>query len=81
MDHIYPVPQELGIKISRHLKKDRYRSGFEHAMQGGQLSQIEYMRLSFREGFRAAKLYLRELRKKQGILDFPMQGKIRMRVA
>ena len=48
-------------------------------MQGGQLNRVEYLRLSFREGYRAGKLYLRDLRRAQGIVNFPLQGKMRFR--
>ncbi len=74
-----PEPQELGIRIPRTLIKDRFRSGFRHALQGGQLNRVEYLRLSFREGYRAGKLYLRDLRRAQGIVNFPLQGKMRFR--
>ena len=76
----YPEPQDLGIRIPRTLIKDRFRSGFQHALKGGQLNRVEYFRLSFREGFRAGKLYLRELRRAQGIVNFPLQGKMRFRL-
>ncbi len=75
----YPEPQEIGIPIPRTLIKERFRSGFRHALKGGQLNRVEYFRLSFREGFRAGKLYLRELRRSQGIVNFPLQGKMRFR--
>ena len=75
----YPEPQDIGIPIPRTLIKDRFRSGFRHALKGGQLNRVEYFRLSFREGFRAGKLYLRELRRSQGIVNFPLQGKMRFR--
>jgi hypothetical protein len=39
------------------------------------------MRLSFREGYRAAKLYLRALRRSRGILEFPARWRVRMKVA
>jgi hypothetical protein len=37
------------------------------------------MRLSFREGYRAAKMYLRELRRTRGILEFPARWRVRLR--
>ena len=54
-------------------------AGFEHALKGGHLTEAEYFRRSFRLGFRAAKLYLREVRRRRGILDFPMRARIRLR--
>ena len=76
---IYPKVEELGVLTGPILRRDRYRAGFEHGLGGGQLNKVEYFRLSFRMGFRAAKLYLRELRRRQGILSFPFQGRIRLR--
>ncbi len=79
MQYTYPEPADVGIQIPPHLVPDRFRCGFLHALKGGQLTQVEQMRLSFREGFRAGKLYLRALRRAQGIVTFPIQGRIRVR--
>lgn len=75
----YPSPQEVGIKIPVHLREERFRRGFRHALQGGQITKIEQLKLSFREGYRCGKLYLRAMRRQEGILDFPMRARIRMR--
>lgn len=61
------------------LRKDRYEAGFTHAMRGGQLDKLEYFKLSFREGYRAAKLQMRYIRRKQGIIDFPLQGRMKIK--
>jgi hypothetical protein len=74
-----PTPDDIGLRIPPHLKADRFRSGFHHALAGGQITQVEQLRLSFREGYRAGKLYLKEVRRSQGIVEFPVVGKIRMR--
>jgi len=76
----YPTPQELGIRIPLHLRKARFMRGFEHALKGRQLDQVEYLKLSFREGYRTGKLYLREVRRRRGILEFPMKAQVRMRI-
>ena len=76
----YPEPEEAGIRVPPHLQRERFQAGFRHALMGGQLDKIEYMRLSFREGFRSAKLFLRQLRRSRGILDFPARWRIRMRI-
>lgn len=76
----YPDPQQLGIRIPTHLKEERFCSGFRHALDGGQLNKREFLRLSFREGYRVGKLYLREVRRKMGIIEFPMKAKVRMRI-
>ena len=76
----YPIPQEVGIQIPAHLIEERFRSGFLHALKGGQLNKAEFLRQSFREGFRAGKLYLREVRRSMDIVEFPMKAKVHMRV-
>ena len=70
---------EVEISVPPTLRNDLYKAGYVHAMQGGQLNKIEYFKLSFREGFRAAKLQMRHMRRKAGIIDFPMQGKMKIR--
>lgn len=75
----YPSPDEVGIKIPAYLRADRFCHGFTHALKGGQITQVEHLKLSFREGYRCGKLYLRELRRRQGVLQFPMRARIRMR--
>ena len=74
-----PRPQDVGVRISPSLKEDRFRAGFEHGLRGGQLTQVEYLRRSFRLGYRAAKLYLREVRRQRGLLTFPVKGKLRVK--
>jgi hypothetical protein len=81
MDNAYPSPMEVGIRIPPTLKQDRFCAGFRHGLKGGQLDRVEYMKLSFREGFRASKLYLRELRRSRGILECPARWRLRMSVA
>jgi hypothetical protein len=80
MTHQYPDPKEVGIKIPPHLIKQRFRIGFLHALKGHQITRTEHLRLSFREGYRAGKLYLREVRRQRGILHFPLQGKISFKI-
>lgn len=75
-----PSLEELGIRIPAHLKQERFTCGFNHALKGGQLDQIEYFRLSFREGYRTGKLFLRAVRRARGIVEFPMKAKVRFRI-
>ena len=75
----YPSPLEAGIKIPRQLLADRFTAGFDHGLRGGQLDHIDYFRRSFRLGFRAAKLHLREVRRQRGILQFPARYRVRLR--
>lgn len=77
MQTIYPEPHDLGIVIPSHLRTDRFCEGFRHALEGGQITEVKQLRLSFREGYRAAKLYLRDLRRETGVVNFPVQGRIR----
>lgn len=79
MDNAYPTPHDIGLKIPRYLRENRFNAGFKHALKGGHLTEVEYFRLSFRLGFRTAKLYLREVRRQRGILDFPLRVRIRLR--
>jgi hypothetical protein len=79
MDRVYPTPQELGLKPPPDVRVSRFNAGFEHALKGGQLTEAEYFRRSFRLGFRAAKLYLREVRRSRSILDLPMRARFRQR--
>jgi len=64
----YPTPEEAGITIPPTLNAERFREGFEHGLKSNQLTKFQK---SYAEGFRAAKLYCRELRKRQGIVNFP----------
>lgn len=79
MKYRYPTPQSLGIRIPPPLRAARFSAGFRHALRGGHLTDVRYLRLSFRLGFRTAKLYLRELRRQRGIREFPLRGRILLR--
>ncbi len=81
MENRYPKPADVGIRIPCTLQQERFCAGFEHGLKGGQLDRIEYMKLSFREGYRASKMFLRELRRSRGILEFPARWRIRMSAA
>lgn len=74
----YPTPREAGVRIPPHVNAGLFCAGFEHGLKGGQLVRTEYMRLSFREGFRASRLYLREVRRIRGVLEFPTRWRVRM---
>ncbi|MBI3897929.1 MAG: hypothetical protein HY308_06490 [Gammaproteobacteria bacterium] len=79
MPYDYPSPQDAGIRIPSDLVSDRFRAGFDHALKGGQLHRVDYFRRSFRLGFRSAKLYLRAVRRRQGVLEFPTRQRLRLR--
>lgn len=74
-----PTPADVGLRIPAHLIAERFCCGFHHALTGGQLDKVEQLRLSFRQGYRAGKLYLKELRRRQGVVAFPVMGKMRLR--
>ena len=76
MRYTYPKPEDIGISIPGHLIKPRFNAGFLHALKGRQLTKVDHLRLSFREGYRAGKFYLRDLRRSQGIYTFPVEGRI-----
>lgn len=71
--------EEIAVERPVSLYRDRYEAGFAHALKGGNLDRIEHFKLSFREGFRAGKLHVRGLRRKQGIIEFPMRGRVKVR--
>jgi len=77
---IYPKSVEIDISPSKHLIKDKYKEGFEHAISEGQITEPYQLRKSFAEGFRAGKLFLRDKRKKSGIFDFPFKGKVNFKM-
>ncbi|UCE90201.1 MAG: hypothetical protein JSW10_05125 [Pseudomonadota bacterium] len=79
MRHSYPEPQDIGIVIPRHLIAERFRNGFHHALAGGHLQRVEHLRRSFREGYRAGKLYVRELQRANGVVSFPHLGRVRLK--
>ena len=70
-------PQDFGIDIPNTLKEEDFCAGFEHGMQSNTLTKFK---MSYRMGFRTAKLLLRELRKQQGVLQFPMKAKFKFKV-
>lgn len=79
MMYSYPKPRDVGITIPDNLIEERFCSGFLHALKGGKINKVEQLKRSFGEGFRAGKLYLAWLRRKQGIFSFPLQGRMRFR--
>lgn len=79
MAYVYPKPQDVGIPIPPTLRPERFCAGFAHGLRGGQLDHVEYFRLSFRMGFRCAKLYLREVRRRSGVIEFPVRWRMRQR--
>ena len=64
-NHNLPSPEEMGISIPVNLNPESYMAGFQHGLTSNTLTAGQ-MKLSFRMGFRAAKLYLREAAKKAG---------------
>ena len=81
MDYSYPSPTDVGIRIPANLIQERFCAGFRHGLGGGQLDQVDFMKQSFREGFRASRLYLRALRRSRGILEFPARWRLRLKAS
>ncbi len=78
MQATYPTPKQIGVKLPADLIEHRFNAGFDHALKGGHLTQVQYFRRSFRLGFRCAKLYLRNVRRRRGIVEFLIRGRIRL---
>ena len=66
------------MHIPLHLSRERFRAGFRHALKGGQITPVEDLRLSFREGFGVGKPYLRELGYTHGILKPRFKGEVKL---
>jgi len=77
MNYHYPTPEEVGIRIPPHLIPERFEEGFLFSIKGGQLRRGKHFRKSFREGFRAGRLFLREYRRRHNIIEFPMKAKMK----
>lgn len=71
-----PTPTEVGFDNKAIPNKAKYDAGFEHALKGAPLRDFQY---SFRMGFRAGKLFLKEERKRRGIIDFPQKLKFNIK--
>jgi hypothetical protein len=63
------------------VRPDRFDAGFDHGLRGGHLETRECFRYSFRIGFRTAKLYLKDVRRMRGVIEFPVPGRIRLKTA
>jgi hypothetical protein len=70
---------EVAVPAPAKLRRDLYEAGYAHGLRGGQLDRVAYFKLSFREGFRAAKLALRARRRREGLLEFPLTGRMKMK--
>lgn len=68
-----PTPVEAGVVVPTHVDKVLFNKGFNHGMTSNQLTVFK---ASFRAGFRAAKRYLRELRRARGIVPLPVAQKM-----
>ena len=68
----------LNIETPAGLIEERYQAGFQHSISGGQMNKLEHFKKSFRLGFRAGRLYLREVHRSQGIIEFPMKARVKI---
>lgn len=67
---------DVTVEATGTLRRDLYEAGYACGLRGGRLDRVAYFRLSFRAGFRAAKLALRARRRREGLLEFPLTGRI-----
>jgi len=63
-------PEDYGITIPATLNREEFLKGFAHGMKSNKLT---IFKKSYCAGFRTAKLLSTELRKQQGIIDFPFK--------
>lgn len=64
---------EVMVQVPARVDRALFEQGYSRGMQSNTLT---IFKASYRAGFRAAKLKLRELRRQQGIVDFPMRAKM-----
>ena len=81
MQYHYPTPSELGIEIPSLCIRELFCQGFNQALKGYKVTQAKQLKASYRAGFRMGKLYLKQLRREQGIIQFPYLGKICIKAA
>ena len=59
-------PEDYGVGTPKLVDEKLFREGFEHSIQGGHMTDIKrHFKMSFREGFRAARLVLRNQKGKR----------------
>jgi hypothetical protein len=71
-----PAPTEVGVLVPTKVDKKLFEEGFSHGMASNELTVFK---ASFRAGFREAKRYLRELRRQQGVVEFPLRARLSIR--
>jgi hypothetical protein len=70
-------PEDFGLNIPTGLREDRYREGFAR----GLVSTVpENLRKSYAEGFRAARILSRKIRRDMGFIDLPMEQQFAFRM-
>ena len=75
-----PTPKEVGVTVPGAVNEELYQQGWEHGLVSNQLTKREHLKASFREGFRAAKLYLKALRSQRGLTVLPMKARIKFKL-
>jgi len=75
-----PTPMEVGLTVPKSFNKELFEAGFQHGLVSNRLDKIEQFKASFREGFRAAKLYLRAYYKDNNISVIPMKARMKFKV-
>lgn len=75
-----PTPKEIGVTIPKSHNKEMFEEGFQHGLVSNKLLEHKHLKASFREGFRAAKLYLREMYKSKNVTVMSMKARIKFTV-
>lgn len=75
-----PKPDEVGVTIPKTIDQELFKAGWEHGLVSNKLLTREHLKASFREGFRAAKLYIRQLYADRGISVLPMTARVKVRL-
>jgi len=75
----YPTIDEVGVKVPAGCIDELFRAGWDHSIRGGNLTEREHLKKSFRYGFREARLYLNEVRRARGVVPFPMKAQLKAR--
>lgn len=80
LKHKLPTPSEVGVVVPMHVDMNLYNEGFQHGLVSNKLLKREHLKASFREGFRAAKLYIRQQYQNKNINVLPLKARLKFTV-
>jgi len=75
-----PKAEEVNIIIPKQFDKEKFEKGFNHGLISNSLNKKEYLKASFRGGFRAAKLYIKRYYKNNNIAVLPNKAKFKFKL-